>query len=265
MQEVGKISGVADRILYLVDLFKVKSPGALARRAGISPKTIEAVIRRGAIGPETAAKLGDGLKVRPEWIVYGRGEIFEEEAGPETTAVSGAYSIEGKVAKRYGVTPGPPADEMREDRPLIGIPAAKVDVQEFVFLRKARARLSAGGGLVPEEGFLDTEPYAFRLSWLKRVATSLANVVLVEVEGDSMSPTLQNGNAALIDLGRTTFRPGKLFAIRLGDIIQIKRVDINPAGIIQIYSDNPLYSSQQCTREELHIIGQLIWSARTWV
>jgi phage repressor protein C with HTH and peptisase S24 domain len=248
MTQISRVSGPAERILQLIDLFETKTPSGLARKAGVPRSTITNVIFRNAIGPQTATVLANALKIRQEWVQFGTGPIFEEDLP------SGAYSLESSAVRRLVEQPVLEGAE----------PELICEPSNFVYVRKAEAKLSAGGGLIPDEGFRE-ERYAFRLDWLKTVATSPKNVILMEVEGDSMSPSLQNGNLVLIDIGRRSFRPGKLFAIGVGDVIQIKRLDIIPPAIIRIYSDNSMYPTSETTPEELRIIGQLIWSARTWV
>jgi phage repressor protein C with HTH and peptisase S24 domain len=80
-----------------------------------------------------------------------------------------------------------------------------------------------------------------------------------------LSPTLQNGNVVLIDLGRNKFRGGKIFAIGVGDVIQVKRLDILAVDRMSILSDNPLYDNYELRPDEFRIICQVIWAARTFI
>lgn len=247
MTQIASAGGPAQRILQLIDLLEVKTPTGLARLANLPRTTVTSIIVRDSISPQTATLMSEALKVRREWLQFGTGPVFEEDLP------SGAYSVDSSAVRR--------AMDVRPEQDFV---EPMQDSSKFVFVRKAVSKISAGGGIIPDEEFED-DRYAFRIDWLKRFATSPTNVILMEVEGDSMSPTLQNGNIVLIDTGRRNFKPGKLFAIRHGDIIQIKRLDIASTGIFRIYSDNPLYGREDCAPDDLHIIGQLIWSARTWV
>jgi phage repressor protein C with HTH and peptisase S24 domain len=243
------------RIRYLMDLHGFSSDYAMARATGLDRGTIRNILNRDRIGPKAASAIALALNMPAAWVESGFGPMRHGEApGPD----SSAWEVGDSQVREVTLDDTP----VRESS-LAAPPLTQTDVGDFVFMRKTKARLSAGSGLIPDEGW-EGEPYAFRRSWLKRVATSLNNVVLMEIEGDSMSPTLQNRNMALVDLGRRQFQPGKLFAIRLGEIIQIKRLDISPDGTVLIYSDNPLYASQICAFDDLDIIGKLIWSARTW-
>jgi phage repressor protein C with HTH and peptisase S24 domain len=242
MTQVKQISGAAERLLDLIDFFKAKTPTGLARLAGVPRSTIDGAIRRDAISPQTAVVLAEALKVRQEWLQFGTGPMREEDLP------SGAYSLESSAVQRIiGAVP---------QEPLIQLTG------EFVFIKKAAARLSAGNGLIPDESFVE-ERYAFRLDWLKTMASDPGQVVLMEIEGDSMSPTFEDGDTALIDLTKRTFKPGKLFAIGVGDIIQVKRLSIIPPGIIRILSDNHMYRPEEIQPDELRIIGRPIWFGRS--
>jgi phage repressor protein C with HTH and peptisase S24 domain len=242
MQSPGQIFSTAQRILYLVDLFKAKTPTGLARLAGVPRQTIEGIIKRDAISPQVTVLIANALNVRAEWLQFGTGPVMESELP------SGAYSLDSSAVQRIiGAVPQESA-----------IP----NLGEFVFIKKAAARLSAGNGLVPDESFVE-ERYAFRLDWLKTVATNPENVVLMEVEGDSMSPTFEDGDTVLIDLEKRSFSPGKLFAIGVGDIIQLKRLSIIQPGIIRILSDNHMYRPEEISPDDLRIIGRPVWYGRS--
>ncbi len=238
------------RIKYLMDIFGFSSDYAMSRATGLDRSTIRNIINRDRIGPKAAGAIAKVFDISATWVESGFGPMRPDGTPAPESAI-------------WDSSPSAPTEQAPGSQ--FAAPAStQQDIGEFVLIRKTKAKLSDEGGLMPDDSWIG-EPYAFRRSWLKRVATSLNNVVLVEIEGDSMSPTLQNRNMALIDLGRRDFKPGKLFAIRLGDIIQIKRLDIGPEGVVLIYSDSPLYKPLECHFENLHIIGQLIWSARTWV
>lgn len=283
MQQTAKIVGVAVRLRQLIDYFRVKSAAGLARRAKMPRQTLETAIRRDAISPEIAATLGDALNIRPEWIIFGSGTMLSQPSMPLATnktfdenyrkikellsqALVDAPSFEDLRLKRSI------PDEKRVDsalREVAGELGKTIDTQpqmkDFVFVEKATAKLGAGGGLIPDESHSE-EKYAFRLDWLKRISTSPSNVVLMDVEGDSMWPTLQNRNIILIDRGRAEFRGGKIFAIGIGDVIQVKRLDIVQAGKIRVISDNAaIYPIFDIPEEDLRIIGQVIWAARTFI
>jgi phage repressor protein C with HTH and peptisase S24 domain len=138
---------------------------------------------------------------------------------------------------------------------------APMDVSSaYAYVPKANARLSAGGGLVASEGF-EPERYAFLRSWLSEVATSTANLVLMVVNGDSMEPTLLDGDMVLVDMGRKELLSDGIYAIGDDDVAMVKRLQRSSNHIIVI-SDNPIYKEYGMGLQELRIHGRVIWFAR---
>ena len=133
----------------------------------------------------------------------------------------------------------------------------------YAYIRKAKAHLSAGGGVIPEEEF-EEQRYAFVKSWLKTVATSEAACILMEVDGASMMPTLEPGDMVLVDQGRQELISDGIYAFGEGDVINIKRLQrVYP--LVRIVSDNPdtvRYPSREVDPTTIRIIGRVIWFAR---
>lgn len=96
-----------------------------------------------------------------------------------------------------------------------------------------------------------------------RVAPSKA--YLIEVRGDSMSPTLETGDRVMIDTADTVPAPGGVFALFDGLGVVVKRLEHVPMSdppIIKIISDNPHHGIYERTLEEIRIIGRAIWFGR---
>lgn len=81
---------------------------------------------------------------------------------------------------------------------------------------------------------------------------------IIEVDGDSMYPTLQAGDHVIIDETKTNGIDG-IYALQLHNQILIKRLQFNLDGTIEIKSDNQSYNTQiynpKETQVPLHIIG----------
>jgi phage repressor protein C with HTH and peptisase S24 domain len=124
---------------------------------------------------------------------------------------------------------------------------------------------SAGPGAIVNEGF--AKPYfGFDERWLKALtATPAANLSIVRVEGDSMSPTLNDGDDILVDLGDAgeRLRDG-IYVLRIDDALVVKRLALNPMGRrVTVQSDNPAYPDwPDCGFDEINCIGRVIWSGR---
>lgn len=133
---------------------------------------------------------------------------------------------------------------------------------DFNYIPMVEAKLSAGGGaFVESEGVQGY--YAFRKDWLRRVATSVKDLVLMRVIGDSMSPTIQKNDTVMVDTGRKDIKEGEVYAIRYDHTIMIKRLVFRPEDKIRVISDNKSeYEPYEVKTTDLHIIGQVIFFSR---
>jgi len=138
------------------------------------------------------------------------------------------------------------------------------DPDDYAYIPLALPQLSAGGGafVIEEEG-VGFDRFAFRREWLRRISANPEALVLMRVRGDSMDPTIADGDVVLVDTGRTRAVPGQIFAaIGLDDTINIKRLELRPGGVVLVISDNASYSSCEVPGAELRVIVQVVWYAR---
>lgn len=149
---------------------------------------------------------------------------------------------------------------------LLGGPAEEPRVVEgLVSIKRHPVLASAGPGAFVNEGI--GKPYfGFDERWLKALTpTPPSNLSIVRVEGDSMSPTLNDGDDILVDLGDCAerLRDG-IYVLRVDDAIVVKRLALNPMGRrVTVQSDNPAYPDwPDCGLDEIHCIGRVIWSGR---
>lgn len=123
------------------------------------------------------------------------------------------------------------------------------------------AQIQINGGTMM--GHMVVAEWVFPDGYLQNTmkASSLHSVVM-EVRGDSMEPTIRNGDKAVIDLRVTTFGNDGLYLISDGHRApQIKRLEYvwksDPPTVLVI-SDNPSHrDSQSMTLEELKIVGRV--------
>lgn len=96
-----------------------------------------------------------------------------------------------------------------------------------------------------------------------RVAPSEARII--EVQGDSMAPTIASGERVMVNMDDTKPSPGGVFCIWDGIGIVVKRLEYVPYSdppIIKIKSDNPAHDDYERTADEVKIVGRIIWAAR---
>lgn len=124
---------------------------------------------------------------------------------------------------------------------------------------------SAGYGAIAESENKQTK-FGFDESWLKKLTPSKSSSLsIVRVLGDSMEPTLSDGDEVLVDASDhgSRLRDG-IYVVRSDDALVVKRVAIKPGGKqITIASDNPAYPTwNEVDRSSVHIIGRVIWFCR---
>ncbi|GAB7082327.1 hypothetical protein JCM14635_40020 [Megalodesulfovibrio paquesii] len=135
--------------------------------------------------------------------------------------------------------------------------------ESFVYVKKVKARLSAGNGSLETDSELDGY-HAFQERWIMRMGNP-SRMVLMDVAGDSMSPVLEDGDTVLIDESKTEIIAGKIYAVAIDDEILVKRLDKRP-GLIVLRSENHRYEALEINPadENVHfkIIGKIIWWCR---
>jgi len=141
----------------------------------------------------------------------------------------------------------------------------EVDVGGLVAVKRSAVRASAGPGALVD-GEAEKPYFAFDERWLKALtATPAANLSIIRVEGDSMSPTLNAGDDILVDLGDCgdRLRDG-IYVLRVDEALVVKRLALSPMGRrVTVQSDNPAYPDwPDCGLNEIGCIGRVIWSGR---
>jgi phage repressor protein C with HTH and peptisase S24 domain len=148
------------------------------------------------------------------------------------------------------------ASMVREDSAFYGA------LGEFTFVPKLLLEDETGIEVKRiEEGA--RERYAFRRMWLNSKG-NVEDLVLLEVRGDSMDPTITDGDAVLIDCSKKQVLAGSMYALRFKNAVMVRRLQPIGAARIKVMSDNKLYDSYEIDLETGHIeiIGQVIWIGR---
>lgn len=113
---------------------------------------------------------------------------------------------------------------------------------------------------------MDT-PFCFRRGWIRDCLGVAPEMLRMrKVTDDSMEPTLESGDMLLIDTGRTSPSPPGIFVLFDGHGLVAKRLECTGSGserIIRVISDNPQYGTYERAAKEIHIIGRVLWFART--
>jgi phage repressor protein C with HTH and peptisase S24 domain len=122
---------------------------------------------------------------------------------------------------------------------------------------------SAGAGALTEaEGFAGK--VGFDEKWLRKLGVDPAQVSLIRVEGDSMQPTLNDGDDIMVDTSAAS-RPLKdgVHVLRMDDVLMVKRLVKERGGKLSVLSDNSAYPSWSNLDEgAVRVVGRVVWVGR---
>ena len=182
-------------------------------------------------------QLGEQYGVRSDWLLQGRGSMFEQEishANTHQTNHLGSY--------------------------------AEIDPEDFAYLPVYDVKASAGPGAFND--FCSQEAVqhmAFLNSWIHgSLGTTSERLVVIRAVGDSMIPTIGNGDSLLIDIS-PHFAGDGLYCVQLHDTLFAKRVQRQMDHSYQLISDNPNYDPLNVTHEDegaFRLIGRILWVGR---
>lgn len=116
---------------------------------------------------------------------------------------------------------------------------------------------SAGPGMVAQaEAALGVLRFSRR--WLREQGLDPAMLSTISVAGDSMEPTLRDGDEILVDRAARPVRDG-LHVVRLDEALLVKRLDTGMPGVVALVSDNPAYRRIELPAAEVHLVGRVVW------
>ena len=124
-------------------------------------------------------------------------------------------------------------------------------------------RLALGASAGPGAAALGEEAIgAFRFSarWLRGLGFDPAMLTAIAVQGDSMEPTLRDGDEILFDRSPRPLRDG-IHVVRLDDALLVKRLDTGRPGLLALVSDNPAYRTIEVAPGEARVIGRVVWKS----
>ena len=121
------------------------------------------------------------------------------------------------------------------------------------------AKAAAGEGVDITE-YPEKDIIAFDKRYLQFVVGhNFEHYSLITAVGDSMQPTIKDGDLLMIDDSIKEIRPNKIFVIRQGSKFRVKRLRTEITGETLIISDNTSYPVETMDKET-EIIGQVVWN-----
>ncbi|RDL43703.1 hypothetical protein DN730_13230 [Marinomonas piezotolerans] len=124
---------------------------------------------------------------------------------------------------------------------------------------------SAGGGSLVEAEKIEQHLTLSR-DWLAREGISSTDLIGIYAQGDSMEPTIHDGDSLLIDRTKNIIgSDGGIYVINYEGELFVKRVQKLLDGKIAVTSDNKNHMSIEISKHDLDrltIIGRVVWFGR---
>jgi phage repressor protein C with HTH and peptisase S24 domain len=184
-------------------------------------------------GADIALKIAEVAKVDLKWLIAGTGS--KEIKPPEDAFEGGALDSRGRI------------------------------VNEIAFIPRLDVQASAGmGSLVVSEDTVDI--LAFNRNWLRERSINAVAARVLDVKGDSMEPTIRDGDILVVDTSITQVRDNAIYVIIYAGNVLVKRVHLKRDGSLTLISDNERYPREDVPIAEvpdLHIAGRVMWFGRS--
>lgn len=220
---------LSERISWLMQRFNI-SQTELAKIAKISQPSVANWIngRTQKIRSEPAMFISDHFKIKSSWLISGIGDPF-----------AGGDRIEAVDPEDI--------DEGSDDR--------------FVPIKSLRIRCSAGHGQEPTyEDVTDENAFCYKRSWLQKYGYNPNKLVRLDVHGDSMEPTLYDGDHITVNLADTYIQSGHVYAVTYAGEYRVKRLERLMDGTVVVKSDNREYRTEEISGsdEMFRVIGRVV-------
>lgn len=196
----------------------------VAKLAGISQPTYFKIENGLTLKPRNILDIAKALKVSPTWLATGQGEMT---APFDPTKLKGYHRI----------------DDWDDDTPL------DADELEFVFYKDFGVACGHGSDGVA----YDNEWRKLRMSraTIERIGSYKDKIFATLADGDSMSPTINDGDTIWVDMSKQNIKDGKIFVFEYGELFMCKRLYRLPNDGLRVVSDNAdIYPEWQITGEQ---------------
>lgn len=185
---------------------------SLAKEVGVTHTAMAKVANGDTLNPKYILEIADALNVSPEWLKTGKGNAPDFSANMEEEE-------EGKHQLR-------------------------VEVMDVYASAGNGAFLT--GDLVGDVCAIEFENDYFLQQFQRATGKGLA---IINVKGDSMSPTLESGDLLYVDTTINCYQGDGLYVFSFNDALYVKRLQLAGRKIL-VLSDNKLYDKWEITGDE---------------
>ncbi len=152
------------------------------------------------------------------------------------------------------------ADEETHHDPILTINTG----DDLVMVDMLPTYAGAGG---PGSGEGDLQKRAFSGSLVRELNVPPADLLLIEIDGDSMQPVFQDGDQLLIDTRKRSLAQPGPFCLWEGDgyvVKYLQRIYGSDPVKVKVMSENPRYDPEERLLEEIDIKGRVVWFGRRY-
>lgn len=155
----------------------------------------------------------------------------------------------------------------RTDDPSAELPPLPIELTkrllDVTLIRDLSERFALGGGMVLDEDDAYARDVPFPKAWLGARRRDYRDHFLIRGEGDSMQPTIMDGDDILVDGGQKSIdQQDRIWAVGYAELGMVKRVRKLPRGRLQLNSDNPAVTPLEVAADEVRILGRVVWVGR---
>lgn len=161
------------------------------------------------------------------------------------------------------VYPSLPASLAPVQRKHPDLPPSKPATDGSVGLKVVDLNLAMGDGGNLDD-WADEEVVEFDHNLLRAITRAPSDrVIVVRPRGDSMFPTLINGDWVLIDTTQRVLNlDDKIWACSIYGAGAVKRLKAVGRGRVEVRSDNPIAGNREVDADDISILGRVIWIGR---
>jgi phage repressor protein C with HTH and peptisase S24 domain len=143
--------------------------------------------------------------------------------------------------------------------------AEEDDWSDFVLLPRRPEAAAAGSETPPAPA--GSAFMALRHDWVRSVCGVEPSKLSLEIAvGESMTPTIRDGNTLLIDTTDQTFRNFGIYVLEINGHRLVKRVQRKHDGSLVLISDNSAYLPDHVDKDlanDVNAIGRVVWAGGT--
>jgi len=134
----------------------------------------------------------------------------------------------------------------------------KAETEKFFQIRYfADIRASAGGGAYGFDENFETITLDEKIMH-NMVGMGNTELEAIHVDGESMEPTLQDGSIVFVDRTQTNINKDGVFIASTTTGLFIKRIRQRADGMVELISDNKIYSPEVLSPDEVTIVGKVV-------